>query len=154
MRFSIPYRTYCNMAIYCYIVTNTDESTPNRAVAYFYCDYKDPETQNLINILGSLAAQLARLNENAFALPEELHDTCHLGDRPCIQPELSLLTKRVCELAYCFDNVSIIIEGLHECGTNTFTVVESIIGLATEDQINTRVLIRSRDIHSGLLEQQ
>jgi hypothetical protein len=132
------------------------ESTPNRAVAYFYCDYKDPETQNPIDILGSLAAQLARLNENAFALLEELHGTCHLGDHPCIQPELSVLTKRVCKLAYCFDIVSIIIDGFDECSTNTFTVVEPIIGLASEGQINTRVLIRSRDIHSvrGLLAQQ
>lgn len=44
------------------------ESSFKREVGYFYCDYKDAEKQNPVNILGSLGAQLARQNEDAFSL--------------------------------------------------------------------------------------
>ena len=35
-------------------------SNPSTAVAFFYCDYKDPATQGFSNILGSLPQQFAK----------------------------------------------------------------------------------------------
>ena len=86
-------------------------SNPSRALAYFYCDYKDVEKQKPVQVLGSLAAQLARQNESAFAILQEFYDTCHPQDR-IINPELSMLTDKLRAITNCFDDVSIIVDGL------------------------------------------
>jgi len=43
-------------------------STADRAVAYYYCDYKNVKSQVTVNILSSLAAQLAIQHESCFSL--------------------------------------------------------------------------------------
>jgi hypothetical protein len=123
-----------------------NESSLKRAVAYFYCDYRDAEKQNPINILGSLCAQLARQNEDAFSLLQELHNTCNPEDKPSSLPELTVLLKTICSITSCFQDVSIIVDGLDECDKHTSTVIESILSLGCAEYSNTRLMILSRDI--------
>jgi GTPase SAR1 family protein len=92
-----------------------NESSPKRAVAYFYCDYRDAEKQSPLNIIGSLGVQLARQNEDAFSFLQDLYKTCNPEDRPPSLPELSVLLQTVCDIASCFEDVSIIVDGLDEC---------------------------------------
>ena len=47
-----------------------------KGVAYFYCDYKDEASQDPINILGSLAAQLAQQSIESFEALRELYQRC------------------------------------------------------------------------------
>jgi len=132
------------------------ESSSKRAVAYFYCDYRDAEKQNPLNVLGSLGAQLARQNEDAFSIFHELYKICVTEDKPSSPPELSALTKTVCEMAANFEDVSIIVDGLDECGELTSTAVESLTDLVSDDNSNIRLMILSRDIPEirGYLKQQ
>ncbi|RYN62891.1 hypothetical protein AA0118_g4972 [Alternaria tenuissima] len=44
------------------------EATDDRAVAFFYCDYKNSKSQDMVQILSSLASQLARQHESCFQL--------------------------------------------------------------------------------------
>ena len=122
------------------------ESSPNRAVAYFYCDYKDIEKQNPVNILSSLATQLARQNEKAFGVLQEFFQTCHPEDKPSVPPELSMLSKTLIRIVACFEDVSIVVDGLDECGEHTSTAVESLDSLASVNESSIRILLLSRDI--------
>ncbi|PMD42182.1 hypothetical protein L207DRAFT_424605 [Hyaloscypha variabilis F] len=130
-----------------------NESSSARAVAYFYCDYKDVEKQFPVNIMGSLAVQLARQNEEAFILLQELYKTCSVEDQPPHPPRLSSLEETLYQMTTCFEDVSIIIDGLDECGNNVSTLVESITSLVSPDESNTRLLVLSRDLYEirGLL---
>lgn len=44
------------------------------AMAYFYCDYKDEATQNPRTILGSLAGQIAKQDEQSFEMFQQLYE--------------------------------------------------------------------------------
>ncbi|KAG4444289.1 hypothetical protein IFR05_000264 [Cadophora sp. M221] len=129
-------------------------SSPKRGVAYFYCDYKDSEKQDPVNVLGSLAAQLSRQSEHAFSLLQALYSSCHPKDHPPMSPKLSDLTRTICEMTTSFDHISIIVDGLDECGNHVCSVTDSITSLASDS--NTSVLVLSRDIHDirGSLEEQ
>lgn len=122
-----------------------NESSPNRAVAYFYCDYKDERTQDPVNILGSLATQLAKQSERCFALLQQYYVTCHHKDKAFPKLELPALSKKIGEMASSFDDVSIIVDALDECGKNTIKVVESLISLGSDINSNTRTLFLSRN---------
>jgi hypothetical protein len=111
------------------------------------------EKQNPSNILGCIAAQLARQNEQAFLLLQELYKTCHPEDRPLIPAELPVLVSTIRSLLSCFEDASIVVDGLDECGDHISMAVESLVSLAAGERSNTRLLILSRDIPeiSGLL---
>ena len=132
------------------------ESTPNRAVAYFYCDYKDERTQDPVNILGSLATQLGRQSEKCFALLRDYYVTCHPKDKASLMLELPALSKRIREMAASFNDVSIIVDALDECGKSTIKVVESLVRLGSDINSNTRTLLLSRDEYEirTLLQEQ
>jgi hypothetical protein len=51
------------------------QATDDRAVAFFYCDYKNAESQDVIKILSSLASQLARQHESCFQLLKDYSRT-------------------------------------------------------------------------------
>ncbi|KAL2066420.1 hypothetical protein VTL71DRAFT_2491 [Oculimacula yallundae] len=119
-------------------------SSPKRGVAYFYCDYKDPEKQDPINVLGSLAAQLSRQNDSAFSFLQTLYNTCHPKDHSPLRPKLLDLTRMISDMANSFDHVSILVDGVDECGNNVWAVTESIASLALDN--NTSILILSRDV--------
>jgi hypothetical protein len=116
-------------------------------------DYKDVEKQLPINIIGSLAVQLARQNEEAFILLQELYKTCCVEDQPPHSPQLSSLEETLYKMTTYFEDISIIIDGLDECGNNISAVVESITSLVAPDESNIRLLVLSRDLYEirGLL---
>jgi NACHT domain len=121
-------------------------SSPKRAVAYFYCDYREPEKQNPTRVLGSLAAQLARQNEDAFSFLQKLYKTCVPEHNPPSTPELPTLIATVYQMTTVFDDVSVIVDGLDECGDQTTTAVESLLKLSCDEESNIRLLILSRDV--------
>ncbi|KAH7355336.1 ankyrin repeat-containing domain protein [Rhexocercosporidium sp. MPI-PUGE-AT-0058] len=70
-----------------------NESSSARALAYFYCDYKDAEKQVPLNVIGSLAVQLARQNEDAFLLLHDFYKSLFVDDQLTHQPRLLALEK-------------------------------------------------------------
>ncbi|TVY36887.1 Vegetative incompatibility protein [Lachnellula occidentalis] len=112
----------------CVVEEVMKESSSTRAVAYFYCDYKDSS----INIFSSIATQLARQNETAFAHLQKLYEKCHPKDSGTILLEISALVA----MTFCFEDVSIVVDGLDECGTSTIDVIISLASLATNSDSN------------------
>ncbi|KAE8862439.1 hypothetical protein PTNB29_05001 [Pyrenophora teres f. teres] len=93
-----------------------DQATEQRAVALFYCDYKDKKSQKLVNILGTIASQLARQNEQSFQLLQAYASTLKPRNQLPRNPEVEELVELVKEMANTFEDVRIVVDGLDECG--------------------------------------
>jgi hypothetical protein len=144
-------------------------SNSKRAVAYYYCDYKDVNSQsaeallgkcsvggresyaimeNLLRftlLLGTLASQIARQNEGAFDILESYYQTLHpdnqLEAKPKAQDLLVVLKKMVCE----FEDIRLVVDALDECGDNTRIVAKRLKELVSCDAGNLSLALLSRD---------
>ena len=117
---------------------------PSTAVAYFYCDYKDAAKQDLANILGSLAQQLAK-DEESFAKLRHFYETYNLEHRLDFKYDPEALVDLVRALALGFDCAMIIVDGLDECGTNTSHVIDALTTLNEGADTTVKMIILSRD---------
>lgn len=86
------------------------------AVAYFYCDYKDTNSQDPIKILGSIATQLAQQSVEAFELLQKVYKNCHPVSRMPRSPEASSLVDAIRQMCGFFEDIHLIVDGLDECG--------------------------------------
>ena len=101
-----------------------------KGCAYFYCDYKDESTQELVNILGSLLAQLASQNVEAFLLLQEYYQTCQSNGPLAKPPEAMALVETLERMNACFEGTYIIVDGLDECNKNTGDVTRALASMA------------------------
>lgn len=119
-------------------------ATPNRAVAFFYCDYKNAASQSVINIASALAAQLARQNEQSFHLlkvyDNKLHPNRHLKQEPKVEELMELIQK----MSTTFEDVRIIVDGLDECG-ETASEACSVLRTLTLNSPALSLSLLSRD---------
>lgn len=130
----------------------------DKGVAYFYCDYKDDQSQQLHNILGSLAAQLATQNDRSLDLLQKHYAMYHSPGKLSVTPVKPSLVQVLQEMSAYFTEVFIIVDALDECGQNVTTVVESLAGLSTGDKCKIKALFLSRDeyaisscLHNGFV---
>ena len=120
-------------------------SSPNAAVAYFYCDYKDPKTQDLSNILGSLAQQFAKQDEESFGKLQEFYQTHNPEHQQNLEYDSEALESLVRVVTSVFDCAMIIVDGLDECGRNTSFVVDSLTALNEGEDTTVKTVFLSRD---------
>ncbi|KAI0616794.1 ankyrin [Pyrenophora tritici-repentis] len=92
------------------------QATQQRAVAFFYCDYKDKKSQKLVSILGTITSQLARQNEQSFQLLQAYASTLKPQNQLPRSPEVDELVELIKEMAKTFEDVRIVVDGLDECG--------------------------------------
>ncbi|KAK6716486.1 hypothetical protein SNK04_007433 [Fusarium graminearum] len=114
------------------------------AVAFFFCDYKDPKTWETVNILGAIANQLARQGKEAFEILSLYYDDLHPPDQFITIPDQDEVRARISQMSHLFDQTIIIIDGLDECGDHTDDVVDTLMQM-TEDSENTSLAVFSRD---------
>ncbi|KAH0427673.1 ankyrin repeat protein [Colletotrichum camelliae] len=95
-------------------LTRGDDST---AVAFFFCDYKSQESRELVNLLSSVAVQLAQQKDAAFAHVESYFASLNPQDGLQRQPEVDELQEVLSDVCSEYERVFVIIDGLDECGT-------------------------------------
>ncbi|KAL9025441.1 MAG: hypothetical protein Q9196_005738 [Gyalolechia fulgens] len=121
-------------------------SSVNHAVAFFYCDYKDPETQKPHLILGSLIQQIAKQDEQSF---EKVQTFCDRQNPECkadYNYDSYELRDLILDIVSCFDSATIVVDGLDECGSNMTDVTELLTSLhLADEETNMRTLFLSRD---------
>lgn len=120
-------------------------STADRAVAYYYCDYKNMKSQGTVNILSSLAAQLAVQHEESFSLLETYYESLHPLHQLESRPEIKELVALLQNMAHSFEDVRFVIDGLDECGDYTEEASEWLKTLACEGQGSISLAVLSRD---------
>jgi hypothetical protein len=120
------------------------QATDDRAVAFFYCDYKNAESQDVIKILSSLASQLARQHESCFQLLKDYED----GLRPQHQlrrsPEVEELVDLIRKMSDLFEDVRLIVDGLDECNEHAGEVANLLKSLGDGHAVISLCLL-SRD---------
>lgn len=120
---------------------------PHDALAYFYCDYKDTATQDPINILGSLAKQLAMHDMQSLERLEEFYNRHHSEDPLSATFVAEDLRDLISEISKSFDNTYIIVDGLDECASHRSLTVELLSSLNSAGCNRVRTLFASRDEH-------
>lgn len=123
------------------------QCTPEKAAAYFYCDYKDERRQKLLNILGTIACQIARqdASQRSFGLLQDYYKSCHPPDKPACTPKATKLLDIIRDMSSSFDEVSIVVDALDECGSDREEVIEALAVLNEHSLSNIRAAFLSRD---------
>ena len=122
------------------------KSNPDIAIAYFFCDYKTPATQQPCQIPGCLVQQLAKQDEQSFAKVQNFYDNCGSSRRVPGEYEPEDLCHLTVSIAENYDCTMIIIDGLDECGESARYVTELLGNLSIErSNVNIKTLLLSRD---------
>ena len=90
-------------------------SSEETAVAFFYCDFQNELTQTSVNILSSLAAQLALQHPEAFEALEQYYEQLHPAgslEQTMTSDDILATLKTMCKI---YSKVMIIIDGIDEC---------------------------------------
>ena len=85
-------------------------------LAYFYCRNNDPESQNPLNILGSLISQSASQNKDAEIDASNFY--ARHNDPHSPHPTVEQLGELLQRMSTRFqDGLTVVVDGLDECGT-------------------------------------
>ncbi|KAK2609594.1 hypothetical protein N8I77_003090 [Diaporthe amygdali] len=129
-------------------------STEDVATAFFFCDYKNGNTQTTDNVLSALASQLAIQKEESYAHLERYYQELHPQRALERRPDVSGLQRILKDMVKSFDHVYLIVDGLDECGDNTNNVIDDILDiLGCSDNISTAFLSRDEDNIRDRLEE-
>ncbi|KAE9362799.1 hypothetical protein N431DRAFT_306139, partial [Stipitochalara longipes BDJ] len=119
--------------------TVEEEST---LLAYFYCDFRSPETRNPLNLAGSLLAQICFKLKSFPASLETAFDGCKMSQSPYgKRTNLDTITEVLMEIA-SQHRVTILIDALDECERHR-DMLEFLQRLGTKGFFN--ILVSSRD---------
>ena len=121
-------------------------TSPNVAVAYFYCDYKDLATQEPQKVLGSLVQQIARQDEQSLARIQRFHEL-HAQDRKTnVEYDCQDLCNLIVEVSNDYDCTMIVVNGLDECGVHAGQMTEFLVSLNNDKEgANIKFIFLSRD---------
>lgn len=121
----------------------TDET---RALAFFFCDYKNTATHDFKNILGSLAKQIAVQNERCFYALMEFWGTPgspgRIGSSAGV-PTIEAYVDLIMDLSANFTDVMIIVDGLDEVTADRSGAAEILQSL-NQPNGNIKTLFASR----------
>ncbi|KAF6235600.1 hypothetical protein HO173_006283 [Letharia columbiana] len=119
--------------------------TMEKVEYFFYYDYKTPTTQDLRNILGSLACQLAVQDDQSFGKLQAFYAKHNRPDRPSVGFDLRVLHDLLVEMASSFDDAMVVVDALDECRTQTTCITSLLSGLNDSGEAgNTKTLFLSR----------
>lgn len=118
-------------------------------VAYYYCDYKSAVSQDPLNVLGSLATQLVKQNAKTLHEAQEFYNLHHPKRLPPKRPNEESLGRLLQRLSMYFSSVTLIIDGLDECGAasgiDRSALVKVLSQLHNAEVGSIRTMIASRE---------
>ncbi|KAG4254481.1 hypothetical protein FPRO04_11437 [Fusarium proliferatum] len=113
-------------------------------VAFFFCDYKDSKTWNIVNILGALASQLARQNDESYDVLDAYYESLYPPEGLPQTADSDELRAQISKMCETFDQTIIVVDGIDECDDMTDEVVDNLIQLADNAE-RVSMAIFSRD---------
>lgn len=119
-------------------------SSKSKVVIFYYCSHQNDRSRLLTGILSCLVGQLARHNEECLAMVLAKFERSGHADAPTWVKDESDLTVLLESMFRCFEEVSILIDGVDECH-DASAVSETLAHLC--ESPNVRMLISSRQEH-------
>lgn len=120
-------------------------SSHSTGVAFFFCEYKDSRTHDILNILQTMASQLALQNQGAYRLLEEYYKDLQPLQGLGSGVSLGRMRDVLAQITACFEKVYMIIDGLDECGDNAADVASALARATQDDGPAISLSILSRD---------
>ncbi|CAG7565196.1 unnamed protein product [Fusarium equiseti] len=120
--------------------------TTDTILAFSFCDYKDPETQALGNILSSIALQIGLQKPDAFTRLQEYYKELHPTSGLPRQIDIGKLTETITYICHLFTKVFLIVDGLDECINNSREITRGIAQLASSIPNLSIALFSRREI--------
>lgn len=106
-------------------------SNPEVGVAFFFCDYKNSLTWNIVHILDAMASQISRQNDDAYNMLQTYYDQLHPAGRLEKSPDTEDLKDKITKMSKHFKQIIVIVDGLDECGDSSDVVIKTLSELAT-----------------------
>ena len=122
----------------------TDTNDQYSALAYFYCDYADSNTLDLISIIGTLIQQLLiKKPTMESSVASSIHDIYDQGLR---HPQTDRLIELLCTVLDEYTVVYIIIDGIDETSSDTQEgICDLVKRLVNLQDTSAKILISSRE---------
>jgi hypothetical protein len=123
------------------------EQNPKCALAYYYCEYRLPETQLLSNILGSLIRQICATSDEVFEELDLFYSDRNEKAKHPVLPTAEELDKLLWRLSTSFESVMIIVDGLDEISDpeELSKVLSTLSSLTSPTDGSIKVIYTSRD---------
>ena len=123
------------------------EQNPKCALAYYYCEYRLPETQLLSNILGSLIRQICATSDEVFEELDLFYSDRNEKAKHPVLPTAEELDKLLRRLSTSFESVMIIVDGLDEISDSDelSKVLSTLSSLRSPADGSIKVIYTSRD---------
>lgn len=116
-------------------------------IAFFFCDYKNESTWNIVNILGAIASQISQQNDDAFNDLKNYYDQLHPAGRLGKSPDTEDLRDKITEMSKYFKQTIVIVDGLDECGDDSDIVSETLSELANYTTNMSMALFSRREVN-------
>ncbi|MCJ1244877.1 Ankyrin-2 [Trapelia coarctata] len=116
--FDLPEYSGAGKTILASLVVDEVSAVKQAGLAYFYCDYRNAESQKPINILGSLIAQLSLQNPAALKEVLSCYSSRHPEGKPSTRLDESETYVLLKAVSQNLGKVTLIIDGLDECGSS------------------------------------
>jgi len=121
------------------------KSSEGIGVAFFFCEYKDSQTHQPLQIMSTMASQLARQNVEAYKALEAYFKELHPNNRLGSGLTLSRMSEVLHRMADCFQTVYMIIDGLDECGDRAQDVANAFLSITETEETTISLSILSRN---------
>jgi hypothetical protein len=128
------------------LVVETMTTQKPKGLAYFYGRHDDPASQHGPNILGSLLAQLAIQEQDAIEAVLEFYKKHNPKNKLATKPTEKELWEAIQSLTSIFEDITLIIDGLDECGTrkNRAPLLEVLSAIPDTESSQIRILVFGR----------
>ena len=127
-------------------IETTTLANPSEGLAFFYCDYRNADTQSAALILRSLIKHAAMQSEDALL---DLLDFIKKQDAPeslSSHPAMSDLQNLFLKMTGHFDTFYVVIDALDECADRRrFEVLDILNGLRRNDSTVLKFMFASRE---------
>ena len=114
------------------------------ALAYFFCDYRDPATHDPRSLLASLAGQLAAQDENCYAVAQALFEEDNASDSTAFSPSIERLCECLRGMMSALEDAYIVVDALDECA-NRQLVLEVLHSLNDFENDCVKTLFTGRE---------
>ena len=114
------------------------------ALAYFFCDYRDPATHDPRNVLASLAGQLAAQDGDCYAVAQAIFEEDNASDGALVSPSIERLRECLHGMLKTLEDAYIVVDALDECA-NRQPVLEVLHSLNDFENDCVKTLFTGRE---------